>query len=67
MKEKAKKTKSIQLRMTPRMYDFLLKEAEKRDCSVPEAIRYAAKKFYKISYQKLSNRAKAMEFEEVSQ
>ena len=54
MKDKSKKSKSIQLRMTARMYDFLVKEAEKRDCSIPEVIRYAAKKFYKISYQKLS-------------
>jgi len=55
MKDKSKKSKSIQLRMTTRMYDFLVKEAEKRDCSIPEVIRYAAKKFYKIGYQKLPN------------
>lgn len=54
MKDKSKKSKSIQLRMTARMYDFLVKEAEKRDCSIPEVIRYAAKKFYKISYQKVT-------------
>lgn len=52
MKDKSKKNKSIQLRLTESMYAALVREAEKRDCSIPEAIRHAAKKFYKIGYQK---------------
>lgn len=52
MKDRAKKTQSIQLRITPKMYRVLVGEANKRECSIPEAVRYAVKKFYKISYQK---------------
>lgn len=52
MKDKAKKTKSIQLRMTAGMYSALVREANRRDCSIPEVLRYAAKKFYRIGYQK---------------
>lgn len=52
MKNKARKTKSIQLRITEKMFKALLNEANKRECSIPEVIRYAAKKFYKLSYQK---------------
>lgn len=51
MKNKAKKTCSIQLRVTENMFRALANEANKRECSIPELIRYAAKKFYKISYQ----------------
>ena len=52
MMDKARKNRSIQLRMTASMYTVLVREAEKRDCSIPEVIRYAAKKFYRIGYQK---------------
>ena len=52
MKDRSKKNKSIQLRLTASMYSALVNEADRRECSIPEAVRYAVKKFYKISYQK---------------
>ena len=51
MKERGQKTKSLQLRITEKMYAALVREAEKRECSIPEVIRHATRKFYRIGYQ----------------
>ena len=52
MKDRGKKVQSVQVRMSQKMYEALIKISDQRECSLPEALRYAAKKFYKISYQK---------------
>ena len=45
MESKNNKTESMQLRLTPKMLDFIRRTSAQHDMSAPEFIRWLVKKF----------------------